>query len=104
MSHHDWTGQRHLRFFDRIPRGEPIADTKVKSSFEPAWLLVDQDEFQGQVRWQFTIEILLLLKSSDRRRDLLFWRGTEPRQRREGEGGNRSGANRVRSSFRLPRR
>ena len=56
-SHCNWTGQGNLRLFEPVPRGEPVTDTKVKSSFEPAWLPVDRDEFPDQVLRQLAIEI-----------------------------------------------
>src|ERR1043165_9082122 len=76
-SHRDWACQRHLRLFEHIPCGKPIADTKVKSAFEPAGLPVDRNKFTDQIRRQFTIKILLLLKGFDRRRSILIRREPE---------------------------
>ena len=56
-SHCNWTGLGNLQLFEPVPRGEPVTDTKVKSSFEPAWLPVDRDEFPDQVLRQLAIEI-----------------------------------------------
>lgn len=79
LGHCNRTRQRYFRLFHRIPRDKPVADTEVKSSFEPACLPVDRDELPDQVRWQLAIEISPLVKMFGSRRLLLTGRESEPR-------------------------
>src|ERR1041384_3584182 len=78
VSRRDWAGQRTLRLFEHVSCGKPIADTKLKSAFEPAWLPVDRNKCLNQLLRQLVIEILLFLKGFDRRRSLLIRREPEP--------------------------